>query len=74
MIDDIFATRVFEKFDIIDNKISDICERMTVIETIHNENEKKIISHKTDTKDKRSWYFGIVSFVFFSYIAVKEIL
>ena len=74
MIDDIFATRVFEKFDIIDNTVKDLCKRMTVMETIHDVNEKKIIEHRTDKKDRQKWYFGVVSFVFFGYIAVKELL
>lgn len=65
-----FATRVFEKFDVIDIKISDLCDRMTVMETIHNENEKKIIGKR----DRQKWYFGLVSFVFFAYIAIKEIM
>ena len=74
MIDDLFATRVFEKFDIIDRTVRDLCNRITVMETIHDENEKKIIGNRISTKDRRNWYFGIVSFVFFSYIAIKEIM
>ena len=73
MIDDIFATRVFEKFDTNDKTMKDLCDRMTVMETIHTENEKKITEHKLAKRDNQKWYLGIVSFVFFAYIAIKEI-
>ncbi len=74
MIDDVFATRVFEKFDILDERIGDLCGRMITIETIHNENEKKLVENKQDKKDRRNWYLGIVTFVFGSYIVFKELM
>lgn len=74
MIDDVFANRVFEKFDILDNRIGDLCTRMTTIETIHTQNEKKLVENKKDKKDRRNWYLGIVTFVFGAYIAIKELM
>ena len=74
MIDDVFANRVFGKFDTLDDKIGDLCDRMTTMETIHTENEKKIINQKADKKDRRNWYLGIVTLIFGSYIAFKELM
>lgn len=74
MIDDIFAQRVFGKFDTLDGKIGDLCGRMTTMETIHTENEKKIINQKADKKDRRSWYLAVITLVFGGYIAVKELM
>ena len=74
MIDDVFAQRVFGKFDTLDEKIGDLCGRMTTMETIHTENEKKIINQKADKKDKRNWYLAVITLVFGGYIAVKELM
>ena len=74
MIDDVFAQRVFGKFDILDGKIGSLCDRMTTMETIHNENEKKITNQKADKKDRRNWYLAIITLVFGGYIAIKELM
>lgn len=70
MIDDVFAQRIFGKFDILDEKIGDLCGRMTTMETIHTENEKKLV----EKKDKRNWYLALITLVFGGYIAVKELM
>jgi len=80
MIDEIFANRVFEKFDQIEKKLDTTCDNVsnikTDVEVLKTNFENHIagqVQAKSDKKDSRNWLFGIVSFVFLAYIAVKEI-
>ena len=80
MIDDIFAQRVFDKFDRFEEKLDNTCDNVSEIKTdveVLKTNFKNHIEskqeQKSDKRDKRDWIFGIASFVFFAYIAIKEI-
>ena len=81
MIDDVFAQRVFDKFDKIDERLDETCGSIADIKTDMAVLKTKFGGHieekeeeKQDKKDKKAWYFGIVSFVFFAYIAIKEFM
>ena len=81
MIDDVFAQRVFDKFDKIDERLDETCGSIAEIKTdvavLKTNFETHVVvkkEEKQDKKDKKAWYFGIVSFVFFAYIAIKEFM
>ena len=81
MIDDVFAQRVFGKFDQFDEKLDNTCHTISKIKTdvalLKNnfDNHIKIKNEeKAEKKDKRNWYLGIVTLIFGSYIAFKELM
>ena len=74
MIDDIFAQRVFNRLDDTNEKVDNLCERVTTIETKYDLHIANKAEQKQDKKDRKNWYFGIVSFIFGAYIAIKELM
>ena len=74
MIDDIFAQRVFSRLDDTNSKVDNLCDRMTTLETKYDLHIANKAEQKQDKKDRKNWYFGIVSFIFGAYIAIKELM
>lgn len=71
---DKLADRMFEKFDRLEDKISDLCDRMTKVET-------KLDSHFEDiekqqaSKEKKFYYIiGVMGVLFTVYEVTKGLL
>lgn len=52
-----FEERVMEKIDRTDDKVSDICERLTRMETLLEEHFKGIAAN--DSRKERKFYYAI---------------
>jgi len=64
-------------YDRINETCGSVAEIKTDVAVIKNDIKhikKRNEDRRIDKKDKQNWYFGIVSFVFFAYIAIKEIM
>jgi len=80
LIDDVFAQRVFDNFDRFEKKLDNTCSNVAgiktdveVLKTNFNNHMKNKQEDKSNKRDRRDWLFGIVSFVFFAYIAINVI-
>lgn len=62
-----FQDRVLKKLDCIEEKIRDLCDRMTKQETIHEEQKQK-------TLNKRGWVAVSVAIVAVSFTIINTIL
>jgi len=62
-----FQDRVLKKLDCIEDKIRDLCDRMTKQETIHEEQKEK-------TLNKRGWVAISVAIVAVSFTIIKAFL
>ncbi|MCH8847329.1 MAG: hypothetical protein IIC11_11460 [Proteobacteria bacterium] len=74
MSDDETIRNIFTR--IIDETCGSVAEIKTDVAVIKNDIKyikKGQADRKSDKRDNQKWYLGIVSFVFFAYIAIKEI-
>ena len=70
MTDDRIYDRLDETCRIIHEIKTDVALMKKDIRYIKDGHTQK----KIDIRDRQKWYLGIVSFVFFGYIAIKELM
>ena len=74
MIDDNSVQRIFDRIDETCGSVAEIKVDVAVMKNDIKYIKKSQTDKKSDTRDRNKWYLGIVSFVLFGYIAIKEIM
>ena len=73
MSDDDTIRDIFTRIDETCGSVAKIKTDVAVIKNDIKYIKKGQADRKSDKRDNQKWYLGIVSFVFFAYIAIKEI-
>ena len=73
MSDDDTIRDIFTRIDETCGSVAEIKTDVAVIKNDIKYIKKGQADRKSDKRDNQKWYLGIVSFVFFAYIAIKEI-
>ena len=74
MIDDNIVQRIFDRIDETCGSVAAIKVDVAVMKNDIKYIKKTQTDRKSDTRDRNKLYLGIVSFVLFGYIAIKEIM
>ena len=74
MIDDNIVQRIFDRIDETCGSVAQIKTDVAVMKNDIKYIKKTQTDRKSDIKDRNKLYLGIVSFVLFGYIAIKEII
>ena len=74
MIDDNIVQRIFDRIDETCGSVAQIKTDVAVMKNDIKYIKKTQTDRKSDIKDRNKLYLGIVSFVLFGYIAIKEIM
>ena len=73
MSDEETIRNIFTRIDETCGSIAEIKVDVAVMKNDIKYIKKGQADRKSDKRDNQKWYLGIVSFVFFAYIAIKEI-
>ena len=73
MSDEETIRNIFTRIDETCGSVAEIKTDVAVIKNDIKYIKKGQVDRKSDKRDNQKWYLGIVSFVFFAYIAIKEI-
>ena len=73
MSDEETIRNIFTRIDETCGSVAEIKTDVAVIKNDIKYIKKGQADRKSDKRDNQKWYLGIVSFVFFAYIAIKEI-
>ena len=74
MTDDNIIQRIFDRIDETCGSVAAIKVDVAVMKNDIKYIKKTQTDRKSDTRDRNKLYLGIVSFVLFGYIAIKEIM
>ena len=73
-MNDEIIQRIFDRIDETCGSVADIKVDVAVMKNDIKYIKKTQTDRKSDTRDRNKLYLGIVSFVLFGYIAIKEIM